>query len=139
MASAIRCEQRRQHQEGREVADPKLGTLAKACRIINIVLGIVAAAAFLLAAFAYVAANFVENFDGVPVLEQVFNAGRIAFALGMAGALIWFWCGLGALLVAGVAGWYFGKERMEHIPFEVFVVISVLLWAVFILARVLLA
>jgi hypothetical protein len=84
-------------------------TLAKVRRIVNIVWGVVVAVAFLLAAFAYVAGNFVENFDGVPVLEQVFNAGRIAFALGIAGVLIWFACGAGALAVAVVASWYFGK------------------------------
>ena len=139
MASAIRCEQRRQHQEGREVAGPKLGTWAKVHRIIGIVGAIVVWVAFLLAAFAYVALIFVKNFNGVPVLEQLFNAGLILFMLGIAGALIFLAGGVGALLVAGVAYWYFGKKRMKHIPIEVFVVISVLLWAVFILARVLLA
>jgi hypothetical protein len=52
--------------------------------------------------------------------------------------LIWFSVTFGALLVVWAAHWYFGEDRAQLIPFEVFVVISVLLWAVFILARVLL-
>ena len=72
--------------------------------------------------------------NDIPIVGEAIAVGRIFGGIGFLAFIAWWAIAFGALLALAAAGWYFGEEKAGQIPFPIFVVISALLWAGFILA-----
>jgi hypothetical protein len=101
-------------------------------RVVSNIFGLTLAVFMLLALAASLSPDGFGN--DIPIVGEALAAGRIFGGIGFLAFIAWWGIAFGALLALAAAGWYFGEEKAGQIPFSVFVVISALLWAVYILA-----
>jgi len=101
-------------------------------RVVRNIFELILVVCMLLAMAAFLSPAGFGN--DVPIVGQALAAGRIFGGIGFLAFIAWWAIAVGALLVMAAASWYFGDEQVGQIPFPVFVVISALLCAVYILA-----